>query len=101
MQSQNKFFDDLSKALNGAAGTLAGMAKEASGAARERAKEFVGDLDFVSREEFETVKDMLAASRAEVAALKTRLDALDGGGAAPAAAAKPKKKPATKASGDA
>mgnify|MGYP000246320610 CR=1 FL=1 len=94
MQSQNKFFDDLSKALNGAAGTLAGMAKEASGAARERAREFVGDLDFVSREEFETVKDMLAASRAEVAALKARIDALDGGAAAPA---KPKKKPADKA----
>lgn len=92
MQSQNKFFDDLSKALNGAAGTLAGMAREASGAARDRAKEFVGDLDFVSREEFETVKDMLTASRAEVAALTARLDALDGGKAAPAA--KPKKKPA-------
>jgi BMFP domain-containing protein YqiC len=94
MQSQNKFFDDLSKALNGAAGTLAGMAKEASGAARERAREFVGDLDFVSREEFETVKDMLAASRAEVAALKARLDALDGGADT---SAKPKKKPAAKA----
>lgn len=94
MQSQNKFFDDLSKALNGAAGTLAGMAKEASGAARERAREFVGDLDFVSREEFETVKDMLAASRAEVATLKARLDALDGGADT---SAKPKKKPAAKA----
>lgn len=96
MQSQNKFFDDLSKALNGAAGTLAGMAKEASGAARERAKEFVGELDFVSREEFETLKDMLAESRAEVAALKARLEALDGGAPA-AAAAKPRKKPAAKA----
>lgn len=95
MQSQNKFFDDLSKALNGAAGTLAGMAKEAGDAARERAKEFVGDLDFVSREEFETVKDMLAESRAEVASLKARLDALDGGTAT--AASKPKKKPAAKA----
>lgn len=93
MQSQNKFFDDLSKALNGAAGTLAGMAKEASGAAKERAREFVGDLDFVSREEFETVKDMLAASRAEVAALKVRIDALEGGAEA---AAKPKKRPATR-----
>jgi BMFP domain-containing protein YqiC len=95
MQSQNKFFDDLSKALNGAAGTLAGMAKEASGAARERAKEFVGELDFVSREEFETVKDMLAESRAEVAALKARLDALDGGNSVPAAT-KSRKKAAPK-----
>lgn len=70
MQSQNKFFEDLSKALNGAAGTFAGMAREAQGAARERAKEFVGGMDFVSRDEFETLKDQVAALRAELEAAK-------------------------------
>lgn len=88
MQSQNRFFDDLARVLNGAAGTFAGMAREAQQSARERARDWVQDDDAVSREEFETLKDRLAAARAEIADLKSRLDALDGG-AAPAA--KPRK----------
>lgn len=81
MQSQNKFFEDLSKALNGAAGTFAGMAREAQDAARERAREFIGGTDFVSRDEFETLKDRLAKAEAAISALS--------GGDAPA----PKKRP--------
>lgn len=69
MQSQNKFFEDLSKALNGAAGSFAGMAREAQDAARERAREFIGGTDFVSREEFEVVKDRLALAEAALATL--------------------------------
>ncbi len=81
MQSQGKFFDDLSKVLNGAAGTFAGMAREAQASARERARDFVGG-EFVSRDEFETVKDMLGAARAEIAALKTRIDVMEATGKA-------------------
>lgn len=80
MQSQNKFFEDLAKVVNGAAGTVAGMAREAQDAARDRAREFVGGMDLVSRDEFQTLKDRLTALEAELAALK--------GEAAPAAAAK-------------
>ena len=68
MQSQNKIFDDIAKALNGAAGTFAGLAKEAQDGARERAREFVGGMDFVSREEFETLKDRVAELEAALAA---------------------------------
>ena len=70
MQSQNKFFEDLAKAFNGAAGTFSGMAREAQETARERARDFVGGMDFVSREEFETVKDLLTQARADIAALQ-------------------------------
>lgn len=70
MQSQNKFFEDLAKAFNGAAGTFSGMAREAQETARERARDFVGGMDFVSREEFETVKDLLTKARADIAALQ-------------------------------
>lgn len=63
MQSENRFFDDLSRLINGAAGTLAGMGREAEAAARERAREWIGGLDFVSREEFEAVKAMAATAR--------------------------------------
>jgi len=78
MQSQNRFFDDLVKLVNGAAGTFAGMGRETETAVRERAKEWIGGLDFVSRDEFEAVKAMAAAARDEADALRARLDALEG-----------------------
>ena len=45
MQSENRIFDDLVKFVNGAAGTIAGMGREAEAATRERAKEWLGGLD--------------------------------------------------------
>ena len=90
MQSENRLFDDLVKFVNGAAGTLAGMGREAEAATRERAREWIGGLDFVSRDEFEAVKAMAAAARDEADALKARLDALEG--KAPAKPAVPKTK---------
>jgi BMFP domain-containing protein YqiC len=86
MQSDNKIFDDFVKFVNGAAGTLAGVGREAEAGARSKAKEWIGGLDFVSRDEFEAVKAMAAAARDEAEALRARLDALE------AKAAKPAKK---------
>lgn len=101
MQSQNRFFDDLSKVLNGLAGTVAGVGREAEAGARERAKEWVGGMDFVSREEFEAVKEMASKARAEADVMKKRLDALEKSApkttARPAAAKKPAaRKPAAR-----
>lgn len=93
MQSENRFFDDLARVLNGVAGTVAGAGREAEAAMRDRAKEWVGRMDFVSREEFDAVKQMAATARAEAEALKLRLDALEGKAAAPAAKAAPKAAP--------
>ncbi len=77
MQTENRLFDDLVKFVNGAAGTLAGVGREAESGARSRAREWIGGLDFVSRDEFEAVKAMAAAARDENEALKARLDALE------------------------
>ena len=90
MQSENRLFDDFVKVLNGAAGTFAGMTREAEGAFRERMREWVGGLDMVGRDEFAAVKAIAVAAREENHALKARLDALEAG-AKPAAAARPKK----------
>jgi BMFP domain-containing protein YqiC len=92
MQSQNKLFDDFVKLMNGAAGTFAGMARETESAARERAKEWIGGLDFVSREEFDAVKAMAAAARDEADALKARVEALEARLASADAASKTKAK---------
>ena len=80
MQSQNRLFDDFVKMMNGAAGTLAGATREAEGAFRERAREWVGGLDMVSRDEFEAVKAIAVAAREEAASLKARLEALEAAG---------------------
>ena len=79
MQSENRIFDDLAKMMNGVAGTVAGMGREAEGSMREKMREWVGGMDFVARDEFEAVKAMAAAARDENEALKKRLDALEKG----------------------
>ena len=77
MQSDNPLFADFAKLINSAAGTFAGMGREARDAARERFREAFGGLDFVGREEFDAVKDMAAKAREEAEDLKVRLAALE------------------------
>jgi BMFP domain-containing protein YqiC len=77
MQSQNPIIADLVKIANSAAGTMAGMTREAREGARERLREAMGGIDFVSREEFETVKAMAQKAREQADALETRLAALE------------------------
>ena len=85
MQSENPIIADFVKLANSAAGTLAGMTREARDSARERMKEAMGGLDFVSRDEFDAVKDMAAKALDENEKLAARIAALE-------AAAKPKAK---------
>jgi BMFP domain-containing protein YqiC len=90
MQSDNRLFDDFVKFVNGAAGTVAGMARETESAARERAREWIGGLDFVARDEFEAIKAIAIAAREEADELKARVAALEAqitqaGGPKPAA----------------
>jgi len=83
MQSQNRMFDDLVKMMNGAAGTFAGMGREAEGGLREKMREWVGGMDMVGRDEFDAVKAMAVAARDENEVLRKRVAALE-------TAAKPK-----------
>ena len=85
MQSQNPMIADFVKLVNGAAGTFAGMTREAQQSARERIKETVGGLDFVSREEFEAVKAMAAKAREQADDLAARVAALEAKGTSPEA----------------
>ena len=78
MQSENRLFDDFVKVMNGAAGTLAGVTREAQAAMQERFREWIGGLDLIKRDEFEAVKAMAVAAREENEALKARIEALEG-----------------------
>ena len=79
MQSQNKLFDDFVKVLNGAAGTIAGMTREADAAMRERAREWIGGLDMVSRDEFEALKLRVEALEQALAAAAAKPSRAAGG----------------------
>ena len=77
MQSENRLFDDLVKMMNGFAGTMAGVGREAESSAREKLREWMAGADFVGRDEFEAVKAMAAAARDENELLKARIIALE------------------------
>lgn len=88
MQSENRLFDDFVKMVNGLAGTVAGVGREAEASAREKMREWMGGMDFVSRDEFEAVKAMAAAARDENEILKSRIAALEAKVAGPASGAR-------------
>ena len=77
MQSQNPIIADFVKLANSAAGTLAGMSREARDGARERMREALGGLDFVSREEFDAVKDMASRAREDIERLEAHIRVLE------------------------
>jgi BMFP domain-containing protein YqiC len=77
MQSENPLIADFVKMANSAAGTFAGMSREAREGAREKMKQALGGLDFVSREEFDAVKDMAAMAREKVEILEAKIAVLE------------------------
>ncbi|MEM7666177.1 MAG: accessory factor UbiK family protein [Pseudomonadota bacterium] len=77
MQSENPIIADFVKLANSAAGTMAGMGREARESARERLREAMGGMDFVSREEFDTVKAMAQKAREQADALEAKVAELE------------------------
>src|SRR6201981_1621566 len=72
-QTTNRFFDEIGRLMNDAAGAAQGMKKEVDTLWRSQAEKILRDLDVVKREEFEAVKDMARLARGENDALKTRI----------------------------
>ncbi|MFC3170295.1 MULTISPECIES: accessory factor UbiK family protein [Paracoccus] len=79
MTTQNKFFDDISKLMTNAMGVAHGARAEAETAMKGWIDRWLADRDFVTREEFEAVREMAIKARTENAELKARLDALAAG----------------------
>lgn len=89
MQSENRLLEDLTRVLNGAAGTFAGMTREAQAGLQERMRDWVGGMDLVRRDEFEAVRAMAIAARDENDLLRARLETLEASLPPGAAAARP------------
>ncbi len=91
-QTNNRIFDEMARLMNDAAGVAQGVRREFDTLFRAQAERILRDLDVVSREEFEAVKEMAQLAREENEALKARIEALEGKLAAkPAKAAKARK----------
>ena len=77
-QTNNRFFDEIGRLMNDAAGAAQGVKREVDALWRSQAEKFLRDMDLVKREEFEAVKDMARLAREENDALKARIAALEG-----------------------
>jgi BMFP domain-containing protein YqiC len=75
-QTTNRFFDEIARLMNDATGVAQGMRRELDTMFRSHAERILRDLDVVSREEFEAVKEMARLAREENEVLKARLDEL-------------------------
>ncbi len=76
MQTENRLFEDFSKVATSALGTLTGVGREIQENTRARAREFLGGVDSIDRDEFEAVKANAAAARDAVEVLKAEIAAL-------------------------
>ena len=77
-QTSNRFFDEIGRLMNDAAGAAQGVKREFDTMWRAQAEKFLREMDLVKREEFEAVKDMARLAREENEALKARLAVLEG-----------------------
>jgi BMFP domain-containing protein YqiC len=77
MQTENRFLEDVAKLATSALGTVQGMAQEVETLVRQRVDQMVSRMDLVSREEFETVRELAENARIENERLAARLDALE------------------------
>jgi hypothetical protein len=77
VQTTNRFFDEVGRLMNDAAGVAQGVRREFETLFRSQAERILRDLDVVKRDDFEAVKDMARLAREENEALKARVAALE------------------------
>ena len=76
-QTSNRFFDEIAKLMNDAAGVAGGVRKEVETLFQAQAEKFLRNLDVVTREEFEAAKEMAAKAREENDRLAIRIAELE------------------------
>ena len=97
MQTENRLFEDLARVASGALSTLGGLREEVEARVKERIERLAGELDLVTREEFDAIQAVAIRARDEQERLEVRVRALEEQLATLTAAAKgrsaPRRKP--------
>jgi BMFP domain-containing protein YqiC len=75
--AQNRILDDVARLFTDAAGMAQGVRREVEAVVRAQMERFIRDMDVVTREEFDAVKDMAALARDENDRLSARIAALE------------------------
>lgn len=90
MQGGNRILDDFARIMTDAAGMAQGVRREAEGVFKAQFERMIRDMDLVTREEFEAVKEMAARARAEAEDLRARLERLEASVGTPPASEPPR-----------
>jgi BMFP domain-containing protein YqiC len=85
-QTTGRIFDEFARLMNDAAGVATGVRREAETVMRSQAERVLRELDVVTRDELDTVRDLASAAREEnerlaarIAELETQLAKLEAG----------------------
>lgn len=76
MTQNSRFFDEIGRLMNGAAGAADGLRREVETMVRSQAERFVADMDLVKREDFDALREQVQLQDSEIKALRTELDEL-------------------------
>jgi len=76
MNQGSKVFDDIGKLMNDAAGVANGVRREAENAFKVQMERIVADLDLVSREDFDILREIVEVQSEEIAMLQKELSSL-------------------------
>jgi len=77
MTTQNsRFFDEIGRMMNGAAGAADGLRREVETLVRSQAERFVNDMDLVKREDFDALREQVQLQDSEIKALRAEIESL-------------------------
>ena len=90
MQTDNRLFDDLAKLATNAVGAATAVRQEIEARVKAQLERLIVDMNLVTRDDYEAVRELAAKARAEqellaerVAALEAEVAALKGSSEAP------------------
>ena len=75
MNQSTRLFDDLGRLMNDAAGVADGVRREVETAVKTQAERFIAEMDLVKREDYDALRELVAAQGEEIAQLRKDLDA--------------------------
>ena len=82
MNTPNRLLDEVARLVTDAAGAAQGVRREVETVVKTQMQRILADMDVVTREEFEAVREMAIMAREENERLAARLDAMSVSGTA-------------------
>jgi BMFP domain-containing protein YqiC len=77
MTTSNRLLDDMARLMTDAAGAAQGVRREVETVMKTQAQRILAEMDVVTREEFEAVREMAIMAREENEKLAARIAALE------------------------